>query len=318
MPVTILTRSRVVAAPARDQRYNILDKKLKGFGVRIEPNGRKFWFLQTTKNGRRYYRSLGAFPAVPIDTAHQTARNLLAQIKCEGSANPTTRAVKIFAHVADEVFSRHGQRWKARTRRVNRDYLRRYILPNFGARQIDEITRNDVLDWFASLHHKPGAANRALPILSVIFDRAMAYGYLIDGPNPCAGIRRYKRPPVERFLRPDEMALLARLLDEAEAEHPLQVAIVRLIALTGARKSEITTLAWDCYRDDGDGKRHLCLRDSKTGPKTIFLCPSARRILDDLPRDSVWVFPAPRRRGPISCISSFWRNLRAGILPARR
>ena len=101
MPVTILTRSRVVAAPARDQRYNILDKKLKGFGVRIEPNGRKFWFLQTTKNGRRYYRSLGAFPAVPIDTAHQTARNLLAQIKCEGSANPTTRAVKIFAHVAD-------------------------------------------------------------------------------------------------------------------------------------------------------------------------------------------------------------------------
>jgi hypothetical protein len=80
MPVTILTRSRVVAAPARDHGYNILDKKLKGFGVRIEPNGRKFWFLQTTKNGRRYYRSLGAFPAVPIDTAHQTARNLLGQI----------------------------------------------------------------------------------------------------------------------------------------------------------------------------------------------------------------------------------------------
>ena len=138
--------------------------------MRIESNGRKFWFPQTTKNGRRYHRSLGAFPAVPIDTAHQTARNLLAQIKCEGSANPTTRADKIFAHVADEVFSRHGQRWKARTRRVNRDYLHCYILPNFGARQIDEITRNDVLDWFASLHHKPGAANRALPILSVIFD----------------------------------------------------------------------------------------------------------------------------------------------------
>jgi hypothetical protein len=96
---------------------------------------------------------------------------LLAQIKCEGSANPTTRAVKIFAHVADEVFSRHGQRWKARTRRVNRDYLRRYILPNFGARQIDEITRNDVLDWFASLHHKPGMrffeiSNRAQKIMS--------------------------------------------------------------------------------------------------------------------------------------------------------
>jgi hypothetical protein len=56
MPVTILTRSRVVAAPARIQRYNILDAELKGFGVRIESNGQKFWFLQTMKNGRRSYQ----------------------------------------------------------------------------------------------------------------------------------------------------------------------------------------------------------------------------------------------------------------------
>ena len=312
MPVTILTRSRVVAAPARSQRYNILDAELKGFGVRIESNGQKFWFLQTMKNGRRFYRSIGAFPAIPLDTARETARELLVQIKCEGALNPATRTDKIFAHVAAEVFRRHGQRWKARTRQVNRDYLHRYILPVFGARQIDEITRNDVQDWFADLHHKPGAANRAAPVLSGIFDRAMAYGYLADGPNPCAGIRRYKRPPVERFLKPDEMALLARLLEKAEVKFPLQVAIVRLIALTGARKSEILTLEWDCYRDDGDGKRHLHLRDSKTGPKTIYLCTPARRILDELPRDSVWVFPAKRRKGPISCINSFWRDLRAG------
>ena len=31
------------AAPARRHRQNIPDKKIKGFGLRIEPNGRKFW-----------------------------------------------------------------------------------------------------------------------------------------------------------------------------------------------------------------------------------------------------------------------------------
>ena len=54
MPVTSLTRNRVVAAPARDQRYNILDKKVKGFGVRIHTNGRKFWFIQAMHHGRRF------------------------------------------------------------------------------------------------------------------------------------------------------------------------------------------------------------------------------------------------------------------------
>jgi hypothetical protein len=43
MPVTSNTRNRVVAVPARIQGYNTLEKKIKGFGLRIEPNGRKFW-----------------------------------------------------------------------------------------------------------------------------------------------------------------------------------------------------------------------------------------------------------------------------------
>ena len=50
MPVTSLTSehmtSRVVTAPTRNKRYNILDKKIKGLAVRIHPNVRKFWFVK--------------------------------------------------------------------------------------------------------------------------------------------------------------------------------------------------------------------------------------------------------------------------------
>ena len=58
MPVTSDIWSRVVAAPARKERYNIPDKEIKGFGVRILPNGRKIWFLQVMHDGRRIYRSV--------------------------------------------------------------------------------------------------------------------------------------------------------------------------------------------------------------------------------------------------------------------
>ena len=130
-----------------------------------------------------------------------------------------------------------------------------------------------------------------------------------------------RRPPKERFLSADEFALLGRLLCRAEEKFPRQTAIVRLIALTGARKSEIMTLEWDWYRDDGSGAgggggRHLHLPDSKTGAKTIWLCTAARGIIEAQPRSDArchrWIFPAARRAGPVPCINSFWKTLKAG------
>lgn len=167
MPVTSDTRNRVVAVPARKERYNIPDEKIKGLAVRIHPNGRKIWFLQVMHEGRRVYLSIGEWPAMSASAAREAARDLLTQIRIDGVVKPAIGSDKNFAHVAEEVFRRHGQRWKPRTRQVNRDYLRVYILPVFGERMIDEITAADVQAWFASLHHKPGAANRRKDDLSV-------------------------------------------------------------------------------------------------------------------------------------------------------
>ena len=120
MPVTSNTRNRVVAVPARQQRDNTLDKKIKGLGLRVTPQGRKIWFLQVMHDGKRHYRTLGEMPAMSEIAAREAARDLLVQIKIDGVATPTMRRDKIFAHVAEVVFRRHGQRWKPRTLQVNR------------------------------------------------------------------------------------------------------------------------------------------------------------------------------------------------------
>ena len=65
---------------------------------------------------------------------------------------------------------------------------------------------------------------------------------------------------------------------------------MRLLALTGSRKSEIVTLQWQDFRDG-----HLFPRDGRTGPRTVWLSPAARTVLDGLPTNGRMGVSGPER-----------------------
>ena len=148
--------------------------------------------------------------------------------------------------------------------------------------------------------------------------QAEAWGYRPENSNPRAAPESAatgRGAPSERFLTPEEYRRLARVLGRHEADRPLHVAAVRLLLLTGCRKSEILTLQWRSYREG-----RLYLPDSKTGPRTIWLCEAARGVLDSLPRSvSGWVFPVAGRRTPWLWLDYFWRGVReeAGLRDVR-
>ena len=54
-----------------------------------------------------------------------------------------------------------------------------------------------------------------------------------EGSNPCLGIRRYRRKGRTRFLSDDEMRRLSARLSAHADSSPRQVAVVRLLLLTG-------------------------------------------------------------------------------------
>jgi integrase len=197
--------------------------------------------------------------------------------------------------------------WKPATLQVNEVYLRNQIMPWFRGRPIADINRAEVRQWFGTLHATPAAANRSLPILSIVMRQAEIYGYRPEKSNPCKRIRRYRERRRERFLNPGEIRRLGGVLADTSTRAPLQVAIVRLLMLTGCRQSEIRTLSWGDYREG-----HLFLRDSKTGPRTVWLSSSARRVLHGLRRTARCVFPAVGRSGPMSTETLYgsWRRIR--------
>ena len=303
-----LNQRRVDALKPRKSVYDVRDRDLKGFGVRVLPSGAKRYFVHSQHRGRRVWTVVGHAGAVDVDEARDRARTLVASLR-NGSGNEASAPPDIaFEVVAEEVFRRYARNWKPSTLKVNRGYYRKQILPWFEGRPIAGITAADVRRWFASLHETPVAADRSAPVLSVIMRQAEVYGYRPEGTNPCAGIRRYRRRGCERFLSAVEIRRLGEVLARHESEHPQAVAIVRLLLLTGCRRSEIVTLKWRYYRE---GK--LFLPESKSGPRTVWLSSAARAILDGLPRKAVWIFPSPHRDSCLSgvAVTRIWHSMRA-------
>ncbi|MDE0173734.1 MAG: tyrosine-type recombinase/integrase [Defluviicoccus sp.] len=315
MPKINLTEARVGALEPRKSAYEVRDAKLGGFGVRVTPSGRKRYFIHRQHRGERVWKIVGdagsgsdtGADAMGLEEARSQARGMLAAIR-RGEDPGSACADALFEDVAATVFRRHERVWKARTLEVNRGYLKNQILPHFARRPIAEIDRREVLAWFAALGATPVAADRSMPILSVVMREAEEMGLRPEGSNPCLGIRRYRRKGRERFLSDDEVRRLSAALEAHAGNWPRQVAAIRLLLLTGCRKGELIALCWSDYRDG-----HLFLRDGKSGPRTVWLSRPARDVLDALERTGTWVFASPRGNGPPgrSALDHFWRTVRA-------
>ena len=286
-----------------------LKRIARGLYLQTTLKGKKRWVLRFYHQNKQFKKVIGDAEAMSRKEAITTANQMMSEIRLGHASKPITPKQRRFEGAGRYLLKAYSRHWKPTTYKVSVRCFEEYLLPYFKDYRIDEITRSDVLEWFDSMRDRPGSANRSLPLLSVLMQQAEDYGLRPEGSNPCNKIKRYRLRAKERFLTPDELKRLGEVLQQVEAKPSLrsEVAAIRLLILTGARKSEIISLQWSFYRQG-----HLYLPDSKTGPKTIFLSEPARQILDRLPRKkkSKWVFPRPKKRGHIDDFQLWYRRIR--------
>ncbi len=202
-------------------------------------------------------------------------------------------------------------RLRKRSWRVDERIARQHLSPTFGARELADIQRHEVEDWLHGLSSgglAPATCNRILAVFKTICSLAAMRGLLPAGQSPCAGVSSFKiHTQRERYLTQDEAQRLMRALEKSDRS---EAFAIRLLLLTGARKSEILKARWEHVRMD----LHLLVVPlSKSGrPRHILLSDAALEVLRSMPRTpgNPWLFPGHAPGKPLSDLYLFWNRLR--------
>src|SRR5690606_31365509 len=151
-------------------------------------------------------------------------------------------------------------------------YLRSYVLPTFGDRQLGQITHTDVAAWIAHLATAgrvrsgyegqplaPATVHKAYQTLSKIMRAAVLARRIAQSPCHDVPLPRIQRDEA-RFLTPDELITLEHAVEATERRRPSQetlpsrlALIVPFLADTGLRIGEAAALRWrDVDVDKGE------------------------------------------------------------------
>ena len=283
-----LTDRSATKLAAERSEYMVWDTHTAGLGVRVRPSGYRTWIYLDNRGGTSTRRTLGPVTLMTVNKARTRCHEIQSKERPDACSDP----VPLFREfIEGEWKTACLDRYKPSTRKSAVSALRSQLLPEFGTMPLDRITRLDAARWFDRYSATaPGGANVTLKVFHQIMNRAMVHGHIAV--NPASGIKRNPRPRLTRFLSQDEIRRLHAELDQCVVDQPsrrMQADIIRLLLLTGCRRSEIQSLQWHDVGGD-----LLELGDSKTGPRHVFLNRAAQRIIESQPKTgSPYVFPSP-------------------------
>jgi integrase len=294
------------------------DSEVVGFGVRCRPSGAKYYLVKMRTGGRQRWITIGRHGSPWTADAARTEAIRLLGLKAGGQDPASARDRQKGVITVAELGARFLQDYvpkhcKGSTAYEYRRAVELFINPALGHHRISDVLRPDVAGFHHDHRHRPYQANRALGVLSKIFNLAEEWGLRSDGSNPCRHVKKYREQKRERYLTAEELRRLGKVLSDAQAsqtESPFTLAAIGLLILTGARLSEILTLKW-AHVDLAHGV--LRLPDSKTGAKLIYLNDAATRLLSSMPRmqNNPYVIPGKNAGARLINLQKPWRRLRA-------
>jgi integrase len=276
------------------------DTELTGFGLKVTPQGKKTFLVQKrphkgAKVVKRY--TIGAYPSVSPEEARTQAKALLGRITLGLPSSPVLGHPQVsFKVEIEKYYAEHIKtKLKPTTQRDMRYMIDKYLLPWFGELSLEQLDLSGVRRCHTALGSKhPYRANRVLALLSKFF--SFTRPGLI---NPCRGVEKFRERKRNRLMSPEEFQTLL------SCKLP---PVLRLLVLTGLRKSEALGLRWE-YLDLQ--KQLIQLPDSKTGGRIVYLDHSAVELLQGLGVQSQgWVFPGQRgSKGHLIGLQRIWKKL---------
>jgi integrase len=277
MPRTLTDKS--IASLRVNKRTNFTDPKLAGHYVRVTPGGSKtFVAVARDVRGKQVWKTIGTPQTHTLEQARDEARAAMRAIRLGTDAD----GPESFDAVAENWLKRHVDAKGILTSKEKRRYLSKHILPAWGGRDFTTIKRSDVAKLMDRIQDDAGpcAADAALGVI-----RSICNWYATrndDYTSPIiAGMKRTssKERARKRILSDDE---IRAVWTHAEANGVFG-ALVRLLLLTGQRRTKVASMRWEHITLDGTWTVPGEGREKSTG-KELVLPELAMEIIKAQPR----------------------------------
>ncbi len=336
-----------------EREARLWDSEVKGFFIRAYPTGRKVYAVKYRHGTTQRIYTIGKHGDLTPDEAREEAKSIIADLRQGKDAALTKAQIKNALSIGDlcNIYfttapltnpNKREQTWHDDKRRIEN-----HILPQIGGLKVNSINRLDAAKAINAIKEgkirqrfksaKPrgvvniqggeGAARRTLATISAIFNWGIIHADVAT--NPFKHINLGNAKTRERFLSHQEANNLIEAINSLETQNRFQKATadaIRVLLLTGARKSEITGLRWGEV-DFARKRLQLPPERSKSGghngDRFINLMPAALEILkrrndanEKLGQDaSIYVFPSDRTGEPIVNLSKPFKAVleQAGI-----
>ena len=321
-----LTQSFVNAAtcPTGQSKQEVTDLSCKGLVLEVRKSGGKTYYLRYTNNrGKQRQYRIGNAAILTLVQARAKCRSALNQFAtgedpCEVKAQ--TKAIPTFATFIEEQYLPYVKSYK-RSWVSDVSLLKNHLLPRFGSKYLDEITRQDIV----KMHYErkaagaaAGSANRLLIMMRFIFNLAVRWELPGIKANPTKGVPLMEENnKKERYLSVQEAQRLYTAV--CDSANPMLKFIVPMLILTGARKREVLDARW---KDFDFLRRIWRIPTPKTGKaRHVPLSDGVISLLSAMPRNQKceWAFANPGTDKPYVSIFCAWNTARtsAGLSDVR-
>lgn len=301
---------REASCPAGKADALIFDDALKGFGLRVTASGRRIFLFQYKTAGKVRRTTIGQWGTeLTVAQARRRAEALRGQVREHRDPVAEARATKaatlaaeakaraaraagqytvkrLVEQYAEHHLSARSPAYRARVVRDAEHHLKRWLGESAGSfTHADAVA---VLDRVRA-DSGPVQANRVRAQLRACWGWACKRGALAANPWAATPRPLPRETPRERVLTDWEVGALYRV---AGAMPHSQGVMVRLLILTGQRRSEIAELEWREVDLAGAALDLPASRTKNHMPHSVPLVPTAVELLESVPKPegTVYVF----------------------------
>jgi excisionase family DNA binding protein len=267
----------------------------------------RYYIEYYNKSGKRIQRL--SKDASNWNEAHEALRDAVCTAfsqKLEVRTQKQKIKFKDFSKIYLNDYAMRKRSWM----RTDNVYLKASLIPYFGQYELRKITQH-CIEKFVQVRleseAKKSTINRDLSCLSMVFNKAIEWGYLDE--HPMARIKRFpeKNNMRERILSEEEEELLM----QHSSEH--LKPIIQVAIHTGMRLGEILSLKWSQINLT---TQKISVENTKSGKQRIVeINQELNDLLMQICNQSPYVFPNPDTGKPLTTIKRSFRTAckRAGI-----